>query len=89
MSITPMRSGSENVSTAERISELMKQARTLATGHIHDGVLNAAIKLSDACMEIVEGGDAYPAGVRDHCRTWTMDLESRIETLKAILAKSK
>jgi hypothetical protein len=72
----------------ERIRRLQAEARTLARDHIRTDVSGAAVALMAACAEIAEGGDAYPAGVRDLCRRWAEDLESRVQTLEAIVARS-
>jgi hypothetical protein len=72
----------------ERIRRLQAEARALARDHIRTDVSDAAAALMDVCAEIAEGGDAYPAGVRDLCRQWAEDLKVRTRTLDAIVARS-
>ena len=68
---------------AERVRRLQAEARHLATDHIH--CLTAAI--NDARMlalEIAEGGEAYPAGVRDVARRFAEECEGRMQSVEAI-----
>ena len=44
--------------------------------------------LEGLAAEIAEGGDAYPPGVRDIARRLSEDLDSRIQTLEAITART-
>jgi hypothetical protein len=37
--------------------------------------------------EIAEGGDAYPAGVRDLARRFVEDCEARVQTVEAIVGR--
>ena len=38
--------------------------------------------------EIAEGGEAYPPGVRDLASRMVEDLEARVQTLEAIVART-
>ena len=66
---------------------LQAEARQLAKDHIH--ALTAAItEVERMAAEIAEGGDAYPAGVRDLARRFAEDAEARVQTLEAITART-
>ena len=70
----------------ERVRALQAEARQLAKDHIH--ALTAAITGAQViAAEIAEGGDAYPAGVRDLARRYVEDAEARVQTLEAITAR--
>ena len=72
---------------AERVRHLQAEARQLAKDHIH--AFTAAMSdLEQMAAEIAEGGDAYPAGVRDLARRFVDDCEARVQTLEAITARA-
>ncbi|MFI4964579.1 MAG: hypothetical protein ACHP9T_04345 [Caulobacterales bacterium] len=72
---------------AERVRKLQAEARQLAKDHIH--ALTAAMSdVERMAAEIAEGGDAYPAGVRDLARRFVDDCEARVQTLEAITARA-
>jgi outer membrane murein-binding lipoprotein Lpp len=72
---------------AERVRRLQAEAKQLAKDHIH--ALTAAIsEVERMAAEIAEGGDAYPAGVRDLARRFAEDAEARVQTLEAITART-
>ena len=72
---------------AQRVRRLQAEAKQLAKDHIH--ALTAAIsEVERMAAEIAEGGDAYPAGVRDLARRFAEDAEARVQTLEAITARS-
>jgi hypothetical protein len=72
---------------AERVRKLQAEARELAKDHIH--ALTAAIADAERlAAEIAEGGDAYPAGVRDLARRFAEDADARVQTLEAITARA-
>ena len=71
---------------AERVRRLQAEAKQLAKDHIH--ALTAAMsEVEKMAAEIAEGGDAYPAGVRDLARRFVDDCEARVQTLEAITAR--
>jgi hypothetical protein len=71
---------------AERVRRLQAEARQLAKDHIRS--LTAAItEVERMAAEIADGGDAYPAGVRDLARRFAEDAEARVQTLEAITAR--
>lgn len=73
-------------STADRVRHLQTEAASLARQHIADleRQLRSAARLA---REVAEGGDAYPAGVRDLSRRMGEDLEARASTLEAIVSR--
>ncbi len=72
---------------AEHVRRLQAEARQLAKDHIH--AFTAAISEAEhMAAEIAQGGDAYPAGVRDLARRFAEDAEARVQTLEAITARA-
>ncbi len=72
---------------AERVRRLQAEARQLAKDHIH-AFTAAMTQVEQMAAEIAEGGDAYPAGVRDLARRFVDDCEARVQTLEAITARA-
>jgi hypothetical protein len=72
---------------AERVRRLQTEAKQLAKDHIHS-LTAAMIEAERLAAEIAEGGDAYPAGVRDLARRFVDDCEARVQTLEAITSRS-
>jgi preprotein translocase subunit SecA len=72
---------------AERVRKLQSEARQLAKDHIH--ALTTAISEAERmAVEIADGGEAYPAGVRDLARRFAEDAGTRVQTLEAITART-
>ena len=72
---------------AERVRRLQAEAKQLAKDHIRS--LSAAIvNVEQMAAEIAEGGEAYPPGVRDLASRLVEDLEARVQTLEAIVART-
>jgi len=72
---------------AQRVRKLQSEARQLAKDHIH-AFTAAMTELEHMAAEIAEGGDAYPAGVRDLARRFVDDCDARVQTLEAITART-
>ena len=72
---------------AERVRRLQAEAKQLAKDHIH-ALTAAMVDVEQMAREIAEGGEAYPAGVRDLARRFVDDCEARIQTLEAITARA-
>lgn len=73
---------------AQRVRRLQQEAKQLAKDHIK--ALGAAmVEVETLAAEIAEGGDAYPPGVRDLARRLVEDCEARVQTLEAIVARTK
>jgi hypothetical protein len=72
---------------AQRVRRLQAEARQLAKDHV--GSLIAAMsEVETMAAEIADGGDAYPAGVRDLARRFVEDCEAKVQTLEAITART-
>ena len=72
---------------AERVRRLQAEARQLAKDHIH-ALAAAMMDAERMAAEIAEGGDAYPPGVRDLARRFVEDVDARVQTLEAIVART-
>lgn len=71
---------------AERVRRLQAEARQLAKDHV--GALIAAMsEVEKMAVDIAEGGEAYPAGVRDLARRFAEDAEARVQTLGALTSR--
>lgn len=74
-------------SVSERVRRLQAEAKQLAKDHIKS--LSAAmVDLEQLAAEIAEGGDAYAPGIREVARQLVEDLDSRVQTLEAIAART-
>lgn len=72
---------------AQRVRRLQAEARQLAKDHVRS--LGASIMAVETlALEIAEGGDAYPPGVRDIARRLVEDCEMRVQTLEAIVSRT-
>lgn len=68
---------------AARVRRLQAEARGLARDHI--GAFAAMLAdVQATAAEIAEGGEAYPAGIRDLARRFADDAETRIQTLATL-----
>ena len=72
---------------AERVRRLQAEAKQLAKDHVRS-LSTALMSVEQMAMEIAEGGEAYPPGVRDIARRLVDDCESRVQTLEAIVART-
>lgn len=72
---------------AQRVQRLQAEAKQLAKDHIK-ALTTAMVSLEELAAEIAEGGDAYAPGVRDVARRLAEDLDSRVQTLDAIVART-
>ena len=72
---------------AQRVQRLQAEAKQLAKDHIK-ALTSAMVSLEELAAEIAEGGDAYAPGVRDVARRLAEDLDSRVQTLEAIVART-
>ena len=72
---------------AQRVQRLQTEARQLAKDHVKS-LTTAMVELEQLASEIAEGGDAYAPGIRDVARRLVEDLDSRVQTLEAIVART-
>ena len=72
---------------AQRVQRLQAEAKQLAKDHVK-ALTTAMVSLEELAAEIAEGGDAYAPGVRDVARRLAEDLDSRVQTLEAIVART-
>ena len=74
-------------SVAERVRRLQAEAKQLAKDHVK-ALTTAMVELEHLAAEIADGGDAYAPGIRDVARRLAEDLDSRVQTLEAIAART-
>lgn len=72
---------------AQRVQRLQAEARQLAKDHVKS-FTGAMMDLEQLAAEIADGGDAYAPGIRDIARRLVEDLESRVQTVDAISART-
>jgi hypothetical protein len=72
---------------SERIRRLQAEAKSLAREHIH-ALEMALLQVERLSAEIAEGGDAYPAGIRELARRMAEDCEMKVQTLEAISSRA-
>ena len=68
---------------AQRIRRLQTDARALATDHVRT-LTSAIADAQRIAAEIAEGGDAFPAGIRDLARRFVDDAEARVQTITSL-----
>ena len=74
-------------STADRVKRLQHEARLLAREEVEmlEAKLAEVVAMAAA---VAEGGDAYPAGIRELCSRMVSDTEQRAQTLKALVERT-
>lgn len=83
--LTQITASTETV--AQRVRRLQAEARQLAKDHVRT-LTDAMVGLEALAAEIADGGEAYAPGVRDIARRLAEDLDSRVQTLEAIAART-
>ena len=80
-----MSKGPETV--AQRVQRLQAEAHMLALEEVQslEAVLRTAIAKA---QEIAKGGEAYPAGIRDVAERIAEELDSRTQTLQALVERT-
>lgn len=73
--------------TAERVRRLQAQARIVAREHM-ELLEQRLLQAADVARQIAEGGEAYPAGVRELASRMSDDLPSRVSTLRALIDRA-
>ena len=73
-------------SSAQTVRRLQAEAKEAA--HLHMSELGIALaRVVRLAREVSEGGDIYPAGVRDLCRRLSDDVDLKAQTLEALMAR--
>jgi len=73
--------------TAQRVKRLQDEARLLAREEI-ERLDRDLRKLVDQARTIADGGEAYPAGIRELAGRIGVDTAQRAEILRALLERS-
>jgi len=73
---------------AERISSLQAEARVLANDHVAQ-MLTLLTDLERVGLDISEGGEAYPVGVREIARRLAEDSGMAAQTLEAVHQRAR
>jgi len=71
---------------SERIQHLQAEAKRLASAHI-DALRASMLETQRIADEIANGGEAYPAGVRDLARGLGEDNAARAMTIQGIVSR--
>lgn len=79
--------GPKPETVGQRVQRLQREAKDAARDHVK-ALTTAMVSLEELAAEIAEGGDAYAPGVRDVARRLAEDLDSRVQTLDAITART-
>ena len=67
-----------------RASRLLAEARQAADEQVH--ILETALStVAEMAVQIADGGEVYPVGVRDLCRRMAEDAAAKSQTLEAML----
>lgn len=74
-------------STAERVRRLQQEARMLAREQI-EALEAQLLVVARQAEEIAMGGDAYPVGARELCRSLIEEIQAKAHTLAAILHRT-
>lgn len=73
-------------SLTERVQQLQAEAKRLAGEHV-DALRASLLQTQRIAEEIAQGGEAYPAGVRDIARRLGEDSAGRALTIEGIMAR--
>ena len=85
--LSVVRSEENRNSPAARAAELYAEAQTAAFEQVR--LLEESLtRVADLAAEIADGGEVYPAGIRDLCRRMVGDLTQRSLTLDAIASRA-
>lgn len=71
---------------AQRVRRLQAEAKAASRDHVLTLVLAMSVAHEHA-RAIADGGEAYPAGIRDLARRFAEETEARALTLQAIHAR--
>ena len=79
--------GRKPETTSQRVRRLQAEARILAREQI-ETLEKSMVALAAQAREVSEGGDAYPAGVRDLAARLAEDLETRSQSMQVLMARA-
>ena len=69
-----------------RVRQLQQEARMLAREHVK-ALEHALFQVEQLSAEIADGGEAYPAGVRDIARRLAEDCGVKVQAIEAIASR--
>jgi hypothetical protein len=72
---------------AERVRRLQAEAKALAKDHVR-ALAAEMVRIEQIAAEIADGGDVYPPGIRELTSRLVEDIESRVQTLEAIVSRT-
>jgi len=72
--------------TAERVKRLQNEARLLAREEV-ERLDRDLRRLADQAKSVADGGDAYPAGIRELASRIAVDTAQRADILRALLER--
>jgi hypothetical protein len=72
--------------TAERVKRLQDEARLLAREEV-ERLHRDLRRLADQARSVADGGDAYPAGIRELASRIAVDTAQRADILRALLER--
>ena len=78
--------GRKPETTSQRVKRLQAEARILAREQV-EALEKSMNALAAQAREVAEGGDAYPAGVRDLAVRLAEDLETRAQSMQVLMAR--
>ena len=78
--------GRKPETTSQRVKRLQAEARILAREQV-EALEKSMAGLAAQAREVSEGGDAYPAGVRDLAARLAEDLETRSQQMQILMAR--
>ena len=78
--------GRKPETTSARVKRLQAEARILAREQV-EALEKSMNALAAQAREVAEGGDAYPAGVRDLAARLAEDLETRSQSMQVLMAR--
>jgi hypothetical protein len=73
-------------SPSERIRRLQSEARILAREEIEE-LVTSLKALAKRAKDVADGGEAYPAGIRELSSRLSEDLFGRIDTYQSLMAR--
>lgn len=79
--------GRDLESGAQRIRRLQQEARLLAREQV-EALAHDFNLLAERAAEIAEGGDAYPAGVRELASRIAADVPQKMQALVSIMTRN-